>query len=208
MRIENSSCPNFLDKREPTYKQLHGTLDSHFRKLHESGLGKKVKHTELITKEDENKLWASGEMGRDSPRALQHAVFYCSGKNFHVCDSEEHRNLKLSQFEHLGDPDRHLYHKNCSASKNRFGTFWKLHVDSKVVPIYCTCNGETSTLDERCHVHLLDLYISKLPKKRHAEQGLFNVRPLQLKPWDEVSPWFCDVAVGKNTLQSKLMTTV
>ena len=71
MRIENSSCPNFLDKRDPAFKQLHGTLDSHFRKLHESGLGRKVKHAELITKEDESKLWASGEMGRNSPRALQ-----------------------------------------------------------------------------------------------------------------------------------------
>ena len=36
MTIENSSCPNFLDKRDPAFKQLHGTLDSHFRKLHES----------------------------------------------------------------------------------------------------------------------------------------------------------------------------
>ena len=204
MRIENSSCPNFLDKKDPAFKQLHGTLDSHFRKLHESGLGRKVKHAELITKEDENKLWATGEMGRDSPRALQNAVFFCNGKNFCLRGGEEHRNLKVSQFERLGDPDRYLYHENCS--KNRSGTFRQLHVDSKVVPIYYTCNRETSTLDERCHVHPLDLYISKLPEKTRTEQGLFYLRPLQLKPLDETSPWFCDVAVGKNTLQSKLKT--
>ena len=34
MRMENSSCPNFLDKRDLAFKQLHGTLNSHFRKLH------------------------------------------------------------------------------------------------------------------------------------------------------------------------------
>ena len=74
------------------------------------------------------------------------------------------------------------------------------------MPICCTCDRETSTLDERCHVHLLDLYIHKLPEKIRSEQGLFYVRPLQLKPLDELSPWFCDVPVEKNTLQSKLKT--
>ena len=44
------SCPNFLDKRDPVFKQLHGTLDSHFQKLHEAGTGRKVKLAELITK--------------------------------------------------------------------------------------------------------------------------------------------------------------
>ena len=67
-----------------------------------------------------------------------------------LCGGEEHCNLKVSQFERLGDPDSYLYHENCS--KNRSGTFRQLHVDSKVVPIYCTCNHETSALDERCHI--------------------------------------------------------
>ena len=139
-----------MDKKDPAFKQLHGTLDSRFRKLHKSGLGRKVKHTELITKEDENKLWAASEMGRDSPRVLQNAVFFCNGKNFCLHGSEEHHNLKVSQFERLGDPDRYLYREN--SSKDRSGTFRQLHVDSKVVPIYCTCNHETSALDERCHI--------------------------------------------------------
>ena len=89
MRAENSSCPNFLDKRDPAFKSLHGTLDVHFRKLHESGIGRKVRHTELITKDEENKLWSSGEMGTDSPTALQNAVFYYNGKNFCLRGGEE-----------------------------------------------------------------------------------------------------------------------
>ena len=135
---------------------------------------------------------------------LQTAIFFCNGQNFCLRGGEEHRNLKLSQFEHLRDPDSYLYHENCS--KNRSGTFRQLHVSSKVVPIYCTCDHEISTLDERCHVHFLDLYIRKLPEEIRSEQGLFYVRPLQLKPLHELLPWFCDVPVGKNTLQSKLKT--
>ena len=134
----------------------------------------------------------------------------CSFAMAKIClrGGEEHRNLKVYQFERLGDPDRYLYHENCS--KNRSGTFRQLHVDSKVVPIYCTCNRETSALDERCHIHLVDLYISKIPEKMRTEQGLFlfYLRPLQLKPLDETSPWFCNVAVGKNTLQSKCVHTL
>ena len=125
MRAENTSCPNFLDKRDSAFKQFHGTLDSHFRKLHETGIGSKVKNTELITKEEENKLWMCGEMGTDSPTALQNAVFFSNGKNFCLRGGEEHRNLKLSQFERLQDPDRYVYHENCS--KNRSGTFHQLH---------------------------------------------------------------------------------
>ena len=56
------------------------------------------------------------------------------------------------------------------------------------------CNFENSTPDEKCHVHLLDLYISKLPEKN----------TLKVKPQNEALPWFCDVPVGKNTLQNKL----
>ena len=32
MRIENSRCPNVLDKRDPTFKQLYRTLDISFSK--------------------------------------------------------------------------------------------------------------------------------------------------------------------------------
>ena len=200
MRIENSSCPNFLDKKDPAFKQLHGTLDFHFRKLHESGLGRIVKHAELITKEDETSYgqpvrWEWIHLG-----LYKMLCSFCNGKSFGLC--EEYRNLKVSQFEVLTA----IYITKIAWRIHRSGTFPQLHVDSKVVPIYCTCNRETSVLDERYHVHLLDLYISKLPEKTRTEQGLFYLRPLQPKPLDETSPWFCDVAVGKNTLQSKLKT--
>ena len=74
--------------------------------------------------------------------------------------SGEHRRLKLSQLERLRDPDRYIYTENCS--KNHTGTFNQLHVQSKVVPVHCTCSN-AATADLRCHVHLLDTYISKLP---------------------------------------------
>lgn len=69
------------------------------------------------------------------------------------------RHLKISQLERLYDPDRYIYTENCS--KNHAGTFDQLHVQSKVVPVYCTCSN-AATANSRCLVHLLDTYISKL----------------------------------------------
>ena len=149
-----TDCPNFVDKNNTlqaaTY--VHGTLDSLFRKLHENGIGRKVKHSEIISRDEEEKLWSSGQLGSKTPRALQNAIFFLNGKNSCIRGGEEHRSIKTSQFQRLHDPECYIYHE--FVSKNRPGTFRK-HVDAKVVPIYCQCEHTS-----RCHVHLLDLYIS------------------------------------------------
>ena len=78
---------NFLDKKKT---QIQETLNSHFHKLHKSGVGTTVKHAEIINKEEESRLWYKGVMGANSPSSQLNAVF--SG-----IVGEEHRNLKLSQ---------------------------------------------------------------------------------------------------------------
>ena len=77
----NPAAAWFLDEKNP-FKELHGTLDNLFHRLHEDGVGRQVKHAEVITKEDEVQLWENGELGTKDPKALQNAVFYYNGKNF------------------------------------------------------------------------------------------------------------------------------
>ena len=60
MREVNPFCPNFLDKKDASFRQLHHTLDVHFHKLHSDGIGRKVKQTQVITKDEEQRLWESG----------------------------------------------------------------------------------------------------------------------------------------------------
>ena len=141
-----------------------------------------MKYAEVICKDEENRLWDSGIMSARFPSALLNAVFYSNGKNFCLRGGDEHRRLKLSQLERLRDPDRYIYTENCS--KNHTGTFNQLHVQSKVVPVHCTCSN-AATADLRCHVHLLDTYISKLPPSVVMGQGTFYLRPLQ-KPKDQL----------------------
>ena len=60
MRELNLNCPNFLDKNDKRFRSLQGTLDSYFHKLHSEGIGRKMKHAEVITTDEEDQLWESG----------------------------------------------------------------------------------------------------------------------------------------------------
>ena len=63
-------------------RSLQGTLDSHFHKLHSEGIGRKIKHSEIITTVEEDQLWESGILNVTIPRGLQSAMFFTIGKLF------------------------------------------------------------------------------------------------------------------------------
>ena len=88
----------------------------------------------------------------------------------------------------------YIYTEN--ASKNQSGGFAQLSVEHKVVPVYASTAGP-----ERCHVQILDLYLSKLPTEA-IQADNFYVRPLQSVPKIASKPWFTAVPVGRNTLTS------
>ena len=176
MRDISPGCPNVLDKKDSRFKNFHVTLDSHYHNLHASGLGREVKHARVLSEDDEEKLWKSGVLGTSSPQALQNAVFYTVGKVFSLCGGVEMRSLCISQIKRFRQPDRYVYTENVSKTNN--GTFKKLHVSNKVVPVF-SC----PQVGERCAIYLLDLYLSKLPNEAF-EQDVFYVRPLQNIPPD------------------------
>ena len=196
MRENVPGCPNFLDKKDSRFRPLQGTLDALFHQLHSDGVGVQTKHTEILTKEDEEKLWSSGVMGVTTPRSLQNAAFFIVGKMFSLRGGVEHRKLKLSQLKRNCDPDHYVYYEN--VSKTNSGSFRKLRIKGKVVPVYAC-----PEVGERCPVFILDTYLSKLPPKAH-ECDLFYLRPLSEAPTDASAPWYAAVPVGKDTLQSKL----
>jgi hypothetical protein len=63
---------------------------------------------------------------------------------------------KISQIKPYRDPDRYIYTE--LVFKTNSGTFKKLHVSIKVVPIFVSAEA-----GEHCPVQILDLYYSKLP---------------------------------------------
>ncbi len=96
--------------RKTLVSPLHRTLDYYFNKLHSDGVGRKVKHAETISLEEEDKIWRSGFMDLNTPKGLQNAAFYTVGKFFCLRGGQEHRCLKISQIQR-GD-NKYIYHEN------------------------------------------------------------------------------------------------
>ena len=71
-----------------------------------------MKHTSVITADEEEALWESEVIGIHNPRALLAAAFYYNGKNCCLRGGVEHRRLKLLQLKRLHDPDRYVYVEN------------------------------------------------------------------------------------------------
>ena len=192
MRDVNPDSANFLDKRDARFSMLHKSLDSLFRELRTKIIGAIVQHAQPFTKEEEQLLWERRVLGTSTPKSLLNAVFYLNGKNFCLRGGEEHRRLTISQIVRQQDPNCYIYTE--TGSKNRKGTFTEKHVPTKVVPIY-----ESKEARERCHVRVLDVYLSKLPKQAF-EKDIFYLRPLEAVPDEEGKPWFQNVPVGRNVL--------
>ena len=161
---------NIFDREDADFKLLFNTCDNYFRELRVDGVGAEARPTEVLTREDEERLWDTGVMSPDTPKGLLNAVFFYNGKNFMLRGGAEHRNLKLSQLQKNVSPAgavRYTYTEN--ASKNRSGGFNQLNVENKIVHQY-----QDLSLGARCHVAPLDMYFSKLPET----DDIFYVRPV------------------------------
>ena len=192
MRSVNPSAPDFLNKDDIRFNGLLTVMDNRFKELRVDGVGSNSKHTEILTKEEEGRLWESGVLNSSTPMGLLRAVFFLNGKNFCLRGRDEHRNLRISQMRRYYNPHKYVYTEN--ASKNRQGGLKQLRVENKSVPILATPEA-----DNRCHVHILDLYLSKLPPIA-KDKDLFYWRPFDTVPKDPAAPWYMASPVGKNVL--------
>ena len=91
-----------------------------------------------------------------------------------MTNGKEHRNLKISQLVRHHGPDHYIYTEN--GSKNRSGGLKQMKVENKVVPIYACPQASV-----RCHVKLLDLYLSKLPDGARQKDILMADQVLALE---------------------------
>ena len=144
-----------------------------------------VKHTEIITNADEEKLWTSGVIGVNTPSSLQNAAFCVVER---MLGGVEHRNLKVSQVKRYCDPDRYVYTENVWITND--SSFKKLRAKG---------NKSPSMFVQMLVKDILGKYLSRLPRKA-IECDLFYVRPLTKVPADFCSPRFAAVPVGRDTL--------
>ena len=82
MRSIDPACPNFLARSDTRFRDVHGSCEVIFWRLHQSGVGTAVQHTPVFSNDDEDVLWSSSVLSVDNPKGLQRAVFFLCGKGF------------------------------------------------------------------------------------------------------------------------------
>ena len=143
-------------------------------------------------------MWETDVLGVGNPKALLNAVFYFNGKKFHLRGNEEHRFLRLSQFQRHFNPDRYEYTEG--GSKNNPGGLQDVQINArnKVVPIHRNPSAGP---------RLFDLYISKIPTE-DMQNDYFYLKPKKdFSPSDE--SWYTNQVLGKNqpmTMVPKMFT--
>ena len=159
IRGQKDSAINFM--RDKEFTGLRKLLDSLYRRLRAQRVGCSARRTEALIAEDEEKLWTISVMNQDTPVGLLNCVFFLNGKNVCLRGGTEHRDLKLSQFKRevvkINRDSKVRYTYTEHGSKNRSGGLKQLRTQNKVVHQY------ESECVERCHVVILDKYLSKLP---------------------------------------------
>ena len=170
----DGSCANFMNRKDPAFKELSGALQVRYRDLRQAGIGAVVKHAPLVTADEEEALWVSKSIGDHDPIALQRAVFFYVGKAFCLRGGEEQRNSKLSQLIRSSKPDCYTYVEN--GSKNKSGV--NPREKNKIVPVYANPSARP-----RCLVYLLDKYFSKFPPKAKDLDVLY-LRPVSKQQLD------------------------
>ena len=180
---KKDSPVQLADLTNPIFKDLHRVLHQRYRNLHVQGVGVTQCQADVITPSEEEKLWKCGVLSADSPSSLLQAVFYLNGLNFVLHGGEEHRSLKILQlmFRDVADPDRPGKTICCvdyaeHGSKNRSGGKHQLNKENKVVTQFAR-----EELGERCHVFLLELYLSKLLVTA-LQRDVFYMKPCASLP--------------------------
>ena len=197
MRSLNPACPNFLHTANSLFKPLHDSLHNTFREFEENNTVPEPKSAKSFSGEEENRLWTSGALSTDTPMGLLRAVFFLNGKNFGVVGMEKQRHMKISQLLRILNPPRYMYTEAATDSE----TGLICHKKSKKSQVYFV--DASVEKGNRCHVHVLDLYLQRLPAEAFQKDA-FYLQPIkQFRPMPPSSfpiQWFNAQPVGKNCL--------
>lgn len=185
MREKNPYTPNFMDRYDPRFKELHVLMNT-FANLREQGFRTYRKILPSITLEKENELWGQRILGSNSPISLQRTIYYMISKMFYIKGGVEHRALKPSQFTRERNPDCYTFLG--VGSKNNSHHVRKVYADPAA--------------GSRCFVHLFDLFLSKLPPCAFEKDILYLRPKANFLPIENNSPWYETFPVGKEKLRT------
>lgn len=182
---------------DPKFEKLANVLNNQMKSLSAQGHHCSREKAEVISVDDENKMWQDGILGDANPKQLVETLLFQIGMHFALRAGSEHRNLRVgerSQFAIKYDKEADLeFLEYCEdTSKSNQGGLKHRKISKKVVRAY-----ENKTCPERCIVRLYRKYLEHRPVDREIDD--FYLRPLA-NPSTDV--WYAAQPMGKNKLST------
>ena len=87
--------PNFLNRQDANFNELHGTCDTVFRSLREVSVGTVKRSVQTFQSDDEDKLWESNVFNTSTAEGLQNTVSFYVGKVCCLRGGQEQRELTV-----------------------------------------------------------------------------------------------------------------
>ena len=186
------------------FQELRVVLDNVMKERAQANVGLVPKQAEIISYEDEEKLWIKGLLGEENPDQLRSTILFLLGINMCFRAVEDHYNLRRplpnqpSQltFEHNKRGIKCLVYREDTCSKTHDGGLSDMNSDRKEVWVYPRNNVNC------CPIRLVQKYLSLCP--RYVRKNNFYLQSFQ-KPTP--TQWYAEQVVGQNTL-SKVIKTI
>ena len=139
------------------------------KQLQSKGLGSTKRQAEVLTEDDEEKLWREGLLGDSTPQQLLDTIIFYDGLYFALRSGREHRQLRqhpcqIQIVESQGERSHLKYTENMS--KNRPGGIKGRKMKPKVV-----IHHSNSDNPERCLVRLSLTSVQKQVRSICNQQG-------------------------------------
>ena len=195
--LDSKRCVNFF--RKECFKDVHEALDANMKISAQNGIGLHTKSAEVVSRDEEDLLWNTSQLGSENPTQLLNTLFFMNGLHFAIRGGEEHRALEIHQFEVMSKPGqlRKIVYKE-GTTKTYSGGLSHQIIKPKIKE-----HHENLQNPERCHVRLFEKYLQMRPVNA--------VAAFYLKPLNKVSssgPWYSATTVIGVTKLKSIMKTI
>ena len=169
------------------------SLDAAMKRSVAEHVGIHTKRAEILSEDDEGKLWIAGELGSSNPVQLMQTMFDYNGLHFGLRGGDEHRSLSVSQFT-IKRPEGELPYIEFAEKIGK--TFKGGLAQRKATPNIKRFYANVDQPD-RCHVQLFTKFLEVRPKNT----DVFYLQPIRKIKQDV---WYSSQPIGHNPLRQML----
>ena len=161
-------------------------------------MGRKIGASERIEPEEEIKLTETGEIGIETPRALQFTLFYHFCKGFGLRGRQDHRNMMFGDINIKSTADGTEYVE--LSERNSKTMDGSKRNDHRVVTPKIFSNGKQDHTDV---VHVFRLFSAHRPESMNKIDSPFYLTPVPERRFSiNKQTWYYPTPMGINTLGS------